>query len=188
MAEINASFIPKKDIKKRKRGGGFSVNIFLLIAIIIFLTAVFASLGVYLWGERLQAQNQESLATLEKNRDNYGLAAIEQYIELSNRLDAVDDILGNHVSVTKIFDLLEKDTLTEVVISNFSFDTDPGARVNVTARGSAPTFEHVASQAEVYSDNRDVKDLILSDVDQNREGGVSFNIAFSVDQDFLLLR
>lgn len=102
MAEINASFIPKKDIKTRRAGTGFSVNIFLLIGIVIFLTAVLGSLGVYVWKNQLSALNQESLATLEKNRENYGLAAIEEYIELSNRIEAVDGLLDGHISVAKI--------------------------------------------------------------------------------------
>lgn len=188
MAEINASFIPKKDIKTRRAGPGFSVNIFLLIGIVIFLTAVLGSLGVYVWKNQLSALNQESLATLEKNRENYGLAAIEEYIELSNRIEAVDGLLDGHISVAKIFGLLEKDTLTDVIITNFSFDTEEDGMVMVTARGTAPTYEHVAYQAETYGDNRDIKELILSDVDQDRDGTVTFNIEFAVDRSFLLLR
>lgn len=186
MAEIQASFIPKKDIKKRAKKG-FSVNIFLLIAVVIFLTSVFASLGVYLWKEQTIAQKENALETLEKNRDNYGLEAIQDFIVLSNRLQAVDDILDNHVNVVKIFELLEEDTLTEVVISDFSFQT-VNDLVEITARGAAPSYEHVAVQSSVYGENRDIKDLILSDVDQSREGGVSFNIEFSVDKSQLLLR
>jgi len=187
MAEIQASFIPKKDIKKRRRsGGGFSVNIFLLIAVVIFLTAIFASLGVYLLEQKLIADKNQALETLEKNEENYGLKAIENFILASNRLQAVDVILNDHVNVKKVFELLEQDTLTQVIISNFSFSTTNG-NIDISARGSAPSYEHVAVQAKKYGENTDIKDLILSDVDQNREGGVSFNIAFSLDKSFLLL-
>jgi len=187
MAEINASFIPKKDIKRRGGSRGFSVNIFLLIAVVIFLSAVLGSLGVYLWKQQIISEADQALETLEKNKDNYGIKAIENFIVVSNRLQASDALLQNHISVTDIFNILEQDTLTEVVISNFSFDT-LNNQVLITARGSAPTYEHVAVQAEQYGKNSEIKDLILSDVDQNRDGGVSFNIAFAINTSFLNLR
>jgi len=73
-----------------------------------------------------------------------------------------------------------------VVISNFSFRTEQD-KVVITARGTAPTYEHVSVQSNLYGkDDNPIKDLILSDVDQNREGGVAFNISFSVDKSYLL--
>ena len=187
MAEIQASFIPKKDIKKRSRAGkGFSINISLLIAVVIFLTAIFASLGVYLLEQKLLSDKNQALETLEKNQENFGLKAIENFILASNRLQAVDVILNDHINVARVFELLEQDTLTEVIVSDFSFSTTNG-NIDVSARGSAPTYEHVAVQSQTYGENLDIKNLILSDVDQNREGGVSFNIAFSLDKTYLLV-
>jgi len=185
MAEIQASFIPKKDIKKRSRGGGFSVNIFLLMAVVIFLTAIFASLGVFLLEKKTQADISQASAELEKEKENFGLGAIREFILASNRLQATDEIINNHINVSEVFRLLESDTLTEVIISNFSFRTEQ-EKVMITARGSAPTYEHVAVQSQTYSENNKIGDLILSDVDQNREGGVAFNISFSVDKSYLL--
>ena len=186
MAEIQASFIPKKDIKKRSRGGGFSVNIFLLIAVVIFLTAIFAALGVFLLEKKTQADINQASAELEKEQDNFGLEAIREFVLASNRLQAADEIINNHINVSEVFRLLESETLTEVVISNFSFRTEQD-KVVITARGTAPTYEHVSVQSNLYGkDDNPIKDLILSDVDQNREGGVAFNISFSIDKSYLL--
>ncbi len=186
MAEIQASFIPKKDIKRKSKGrGGFSINIFLLIAVVIFLTAIFASLGVLLLEKKVQADINQASAELEQEKENFGLDAIKEFILASNRLQATDEIINNHINVGEIFRLLEDDTLTEVVVSNFSFRTEQD-KVVITARGSAPTYEHVAVQSQKYGENNKIGDLILSDVDQNREGGVAFNIAFSVDTSYLL--
>ena len=186
MAEIQASFIPKKDIKKRKqRGGGFSVNIFLLIAVVVFLTAIFAALGEFLLEKKTQSDIDTVSATLEREKDNFGLSAIREFVLASNRLEAADEIINNHINVSEVFRLLESDTLTEVVISNFSFTSEQD-KVVITGRGTAPTFEHVAAQSQKYGENNRIGDLILSDVDQDREGGVVFNISFSVDKTYLL--
>ena len=84
--EINASFIPKKEVRgKRKRGPALGANLFLLIAVIIFLTALLASLGVFLWSQQLQAANSRALNELEKNRDSYGISAIQTFIDTNNR-------------------------------------------------------------------------------------------------------
>lgn len=187
---INASFIPKKEVRSRARRGtsraAAGANIFLLIGVIVFLTALLASLGVFLWGEQLDAANSRALETLEKNRDSYGIAAIEEFIDINNRMKSAELILQNHVNVTNVFDLLEQDTLSDIYLSNFSFDT-LGDEVSVSARGFAPTYAHVALQADQYSANNLIKDLILSGVNQSREGGIQFDLAFTVDRDILIV-
>jgi hypothetical protein len=187
---INASFIPKGDIKrKKKRGGGFSLSVFLLIALIIFFTALAASAGVYFLREDLISKNDQTIIELERNRDNYGLTAIESYIELNNRIAAAEIVLAGHITTDRIFEIIEQDTLTEVVISNFTFSVSKeDGVVTVNANGVGPDFESVALQADQYATNNDIQDLILSDVNQDREGGVSFSIFFTVDKNILLVK
>ena len=51
MAEvISSSFIPKKEFKKSssRKKKGFSINIFFLISLIIFLSALVGAAGVYM--------------------------------------------------------------------------------------------------------------------------------------------
>jgi hypothetical protein len=186
MADIQASFIPKKDISRRQRKSFFQINIFLLIAVIIFLTAVAGSIAVYFWQTVASETRDKNLETLEQSQGDLGIAEIEEYLTLSNRLEAVDQIISEHVNVSEIFRLLEDYTLTEVVLSNFTFNTVEG-RVNINAEGTAPAYEYVAVQADEYAKEVIIRDLILSDVDQNREGGVSFSLAFSVSAEDLIL-
>lgn len=184
---INASFIPKKEVRaKTPRRVASGANLFLLIAVIIFLTALLASLGVYLWGEQLDAANSRALETLEKNRDSYGISAIEEFIDINNRLKSAELILQDHVNVSEIFSILEQDTLTDIYLSGFSFNTS-GPEVIVSARGYAPTYAHVALQADQYGANNLIKDLILSGVNQAREGGIQFDLNFSIDRDILIV-
>jgi hypothetical protein len=50
MAEIiNSSFIPKKEFKKEEGSKkGIQLNIFFLISLVIFLSTIIMSIGVYL--------------------------------------------------------------------------------------------------------------------------------------------
>ena len=184
---INASFIPKKDIRN-KRGSRtpLAANLFLLIGFIIFLATLLASLAVFLYSKKLDGDNARALETLEKNRDNYGLSAIEEFIDLNNRIKAGERILANHVNVNPVFTLLENDTLTDVYLSNFTFETD-GGEILISARGFAPTYAHVALQADQYSANKTIKNLILSGVNQAREGGIQFDLDFAIDRDALII-
>lgn len=187
MAEIQASFIPKRDISKRRRKSFFQINIFLLIAVIIFLTTIAGSIAVYFWQTVATETRDKNLTTLEQSRGDLGISEIERYLTLSNRLEAVDQIISEHVNVSEIFRLLEKHTLTDIVLSNFTFNTIEG-KVNINAEGTAPTYEYVAVQADEYAKEAIIRELILSDVDQNREGGVAFSLAFSVFTEDLILK
>jgi len=180
MAEIPASFIPQKEIRSRKKKSIFQVNIFLLISIIIFLTTIGASFGVFLWKNLAESSRNANLEQVNNSESDLNPGQIVEFINTSNRLDSVEKILSQHVDVTTIFDTLELYTLTEVVLSNFRFSTQDG-QVFVSADGTAPTYDYVAVQAKTY-DQPILKDLILSNVDQNREGTVSFTLQFSILQ------
>ena len=184
---INASFIPKGDIKsKQKTRAPLAANLFLLIAIIIFLTSLLASLGVFLWLQQIESANSQALEELQKNRDNYGLSAVEEFINVNNRIQAASVILDNHVNVSEIFAILEEDTLTDVYLSNFSFDTD-GPVIVVSSRGFAPTYAHVALQADRYGrEGSQMKDLLLSGVNQAREGGIQIDLSFTLNKDLFI--
>lgn len=184
---IGASFIPKKEVRRKgNRGTPLAANLFLLIGVVIFLATLLAALGVFLWQQQLESANARALQTLEKNRENYGISAIEEFIDVNNRIQAADQILSQHVSVSPIFSILELDTLSDIYLENFSFTTE-GSEVVVAARGFAPTYAHVALQADQYSDNNLIKDLILSGVNQAREGGIQFDLSFVVDRDTLII-
>ena len=184
---INASFIPKGDIKskQRRQKAPLATNIFLLIGIIIFLVSLLASLGVFLWSQQLAAANSKSLEELQKNKDNFALSSVENFINLNNRIDAATIILDNHVNVSEIFTILEDDTLKEIYLSDFSFETQ-GSEVKVAARGYAPTYAHVAIQADRYGENTTIQDLLLTGVNQSREGGIQFDLSFAVSKDIFI--
>ncbi|MFW0870884.1 MAG: hypothetical protein ACKKL4_00250 [Patescibacteria group bacterium] len=184
---IGASFIPKEEVRaKGSRHTPLASNLFLLIGIVVFLAALLASLGIFLWHGQLESANARALQTLEKNRENYGISAIEEFIDINNRIQAADQILSQHISVAPIFAMLELDTLTDIYLQDFSFTTE-GNEVLISARGFAPTYAHVALQADQYSDNNLIKDLILSGVNQAREGGIQFDVSFVVDRDILIV-
>jgi len=186
---INASFIPKGDIKSKQRkarSAPLATNIFLLIGIIIFLVALLASLGVFLWSQQLDAANSRALEDLEKNKDSFAISSVEEFINLNNRINAATIILDNHVNISEIFTILEQDTLTEIYLSDFSF-TSAGPEVEIAARGYAPTYAHVALQADRYGENTTIQDLLLTGVNQAREGGIQFDLSFSVSKDIFVI-
>ena len=185
--ELNSSFIPKKDIKRQKKeGGGFAVNVFLLITVIVFLATLLAAIGVLVWSKKIESDNRRALETLERERDNFGLSAIEEFIELNNRISSAEEILNQHISVVSVFEILEEDTLTDIVLTDFSLATQ-GPDVFVNIGGIAPTYAHVALQSDQYSANNKLKEILFSGVNQDRDGNISFQVNFTMDRDDLLI-
>ncbi len=65
---INSSFIPKNEFKKEvNKRKSPRVNIFFLIALTIFLTSIVASVGVYLYKNSLEKENERLKAVFEQS-------------------------------------------------------------------------------------------------------------------------
>ena len=196
---INSSFIPKKDIKRRqKKGSSFGANVFLLIGVVIFMATLLAALGVYLYDKKLGSDNIRKLTQIQESQDDLGVNTFRSDINLSNRIAAAEELLVNHINVTPVFDQLEQSTLTEVYLSDFVFVTE-GDTVLVNAQGTAPTYGHVALQAKEYGGERNsagerqggnnfLSEVLLSNVNQAREGGINFDLSFEVNRNNLLIQ
>ena len=176
---INSSFIPKKDLSKKKGpSSGPSVNVFLLISVIIFLSTIVASVGVYLWKENLKEDNVSLLNQIEENKNLFSLATLQSLIDLDTRINASTEILGNHYTVMPIFFYLQENTLSDVILDDFNL-AEEGDSVIVTAKGFADDFDTIAVQSEKYSADDRVENLILDSYDRDKDGMAVFDLSFS---------
>ncbi len=183
---INSSFIPKKDLgggsQKKRKGGG--IDIFLLIALIIFLSSIVLSLGVFLWSQSVQNKNEELFIQIESYRDNFAISSIIELISVSNKVEAAKEILDNHYSVLPAFSYLEENTLSDIYLNDMVV-SEKGNKIEVSATGIAPDFDYVAYASKVYARDDRIDDLILENFSRNNLNEVVFNLSFSMDKSFL---
>jgi hypothetical protein len=88
---------------------------------------------------------ESQLADFEKER--------QEIVILDKRLVKINQLLDNHLFLTRLFALLEKNTLTDVYYSNFSFDTSGRVILSATAKD----YSTLAQQLVVWQKQKEIK-------------------------------
>ncbi len=181
--EFQTSFIPKKTViesPKRIKSGGGVIN---LIAFIVFLASLIAAGGAYFYRESVKTDIEEFKRSLAVAKNQFEPSLITELQILDKRLNAATTILDKHIAVSPIFVLLEEVTLPTVRYSDFSYEVDTTTNlVNVTMKGEAKGYNFIALQADLFDDNKFIKNPIFSDFVLDQTGNIDFNLTFSVDK------
>ncbi|MFA6536158.1 MAG: hypothetical protein WCT25_01850 [Candidatus Paceibacterota bacterium] len=179
--QFQSSFIPKKPLTSEGARGKSGVNLFLIIALAIFVLAAAGSAGVFLGNRYLSQQLDNDKKVLAHDEEAFDPNTVRQLIKLSNRLIVAKGILGNHIAPSSIFSLLEKLTIQSIRFKSFDFSFSNESGAKLAMRGQAEGFNAIAFQADVFGKNRFVKNPVLTDLTLERDGTVSFNFTSSLD-------
>lgn len=125
--------------------------------------------------------------TFADRSEEYGIETIRQFSEMSNRIKASRNLLEKHYNVAPIFSYLEKNTLQDVLLTEFSLE-ERDNEIFVIAKGQAPDLTDLQLQSRGYSRNPNVTDLILSNITKSKEGFSVFDLEFTVQKKFLTER
>lgn len=189
--EFQTSFVPKKPIIEKASaphsGGGLSAA-FNLIALIVFIASILAAGATYFYRGSLIDRVEEYKVSLERARGSFEPALITELQILDKRMRAASDILDNHVAVSPIFALIGEITLPTVRYSDFSyeFNEENPNLVDVIMTGEAKGYNYIALQADLFGDDKFIKNPIFSDFTLDQNGNVDFALTFSVDKTLVL--
>ena len=182
----NTSFIPKKseipDVNKKE-----SLDLLLLIAMVVFLVSLFSAVGVFLYKNFLTNTIEQNSINLEREKGNFDIASIEEFVRLDRRLNLSEDLLNNHVDLTSLFKLLEVNTLKNVQFQDFDFDSNEDS-LDIAAKGIAKDYSTVALQSDIFGENQYIHNPIFSDLNVNEDGNIVFKLTASIDKDLILYR
>lgn len=185
--KFRTSFIPKQPVAAaapRKASRGASGLVFLL-ALIIFLASVALAAGVFLYREYLEQSIASKSEQLERAREAFEPALIQELTRLDSRLSTANALLRSHISVTAIFDLLEENTLEGVRFTDFRYSVGSGDSITLSMNGQATSYGAVALQSDAFGRTRFLRDPIFSDVNLDQEGLVSFKFNTFIDSSLI---
>lgn len=185
---IKSSFIPQGPVvsptNKRRRGGNF--DFFVLLALVLFVASATLAVGVFLYVQFLTSSNASKLDQLNRARQAFEPALIQELTRLDDRMRAADKILSGHVAPSALFNLLEQLTLQTVAYSTFEFSTAEKI-MTLSMQGLAQSVNSIALQADLLSRSGMIVNPIFSDI--NRQiGGVRFNFTADVRPETLNYR
>ncbi|MEK7071420.1 MAG: hypothetical protein AAB943_00605 [Patescibacteria group bacterium] len=184
---FQTSFIPKQSMMEEPAATPRSFGILTVISVIIFLTMVVASGGLYFYKQITvkSISNMEKDLDLAKNR--FEPSKIVQLQILDRRLRASTEILSKHIAISPIFKALQDITMKTVRYTGFSYDlnTDKNFQVRVKMGGLAVGYRSIALQADLFSQNKYFIDPIFSNLSLDDKGNVLFELEFSVEPSFV---
>lgn len=185
---IKSSFIPQSPViaptNKRRRGGNF--DFFVLLALVLFVASATLAIGVFLYVQFLNSSNASKLDQLNRARQAFEPALIQELTRLDDRMRAADKVLASHVAPSALFDLLEQLTLQTVAFSSLEFETSD-TLMTLSMQGLAQSVNSIALQADLLSRSGMIVNPIFSDI--NRQiGGVRFNFTADVRRESLNYR
>ena len=190
--DFQTSFIPKRPAADRavgasaaprqKKGGG----LFMLIAVIVFVVSLLLAGGVYAYKSYLESNITETQNSLERARDIFEPETITALQVLDKRINAAESVLGRHIAVSPIFDLLRDITYPSVQYTNFTYVVnDSTGEILIEMTGRASGFDWVGLQADKFDKNPHIKNPIFSNLVQDQFARITFDLTFSLDRSFV---
>lgn len=184
---FQTSFIPKKPMVQERVVYTRPVGILLVASILILVTVILATGGLYVYNGVLTKKLADMTQSLNTAQQRFEPSKITELQLLDKRLNAATEILNNHINTTPIFIELGKLTMTTVRYTKFSYDlsTDKNANVDVKMSGQAIGYRSIALQSDLLTSSKVFIDPVFSNLTLDPSGNVLFDLDFSVDPAFV---
>lgn len=184
--DAQTSFIPKRTLDTQARiERADTVSIFTVLSTIIFFLAIVAGGGIFFWQQSLKTQVKEVEATLIKERESFDEGEIQDLTNLSNRLKSSEELLDSRLYSSKIFELLNQNTIKTVRFSKFSVDPSlvDKTKLKMSVSGQAKDYASVALQSDVFSKlTNTVLEYEFSNLTLDQAGNVLFDMSATLDK------
>lgn len=184
---FQTSFIPKKPLIEKRATPAQPISIFTIISIFILFTMLLTSGGIYFYKGLVAKNIVQMQADLEKAKNRFEPSKITELKTLDKRLQASSDILSKHITIVPIFKMLEGVTMKTVRYSKFgyTYDNAKDNKVLVSMSGVAVGYRSIALQSDIFTENKNMKDPVFSNLVLDEKGNVLFDLNFTVDPSFV---
>ncbi len=192
--KFQTSFIPKKPIVPV--GGAtapikhhHATSLLMTIAVFIFLASLVAAGGAYLWKGYLLSAQEDYKKQLSERERQFNVDLIEELKRANVRIDMASKLLGNHLALSQVFDILSRMTIVKVRFKSLELTNTgvDGEGIRVEMKGSGTNLSAVAFQSDVlaqleqYGLRKVIKNPILADPALDASGEVGFTFSAVVD-------
>ncbi len=183
----NPTFTIPKPINMRSPAGNSRepIGVLLFAGILFFLLSLAAFGGVYFYKQLISNQISDINASLEKIKKDFNPELIGQLSQTSEAIESAKSLLASHRSPSRIFELIEKNTLPSVAFSSFSFAS---VSSSVMLNGEAKSFAALAEQLDVFEKDSLIKGVLLASPSLLQTGNVGFSIKVDLDPSILVYR
>ena len=178
---IPTSFVPKQPLSAGARKATAGTNYLLIGAGIIFGIAVLAAAGVFGYKTYLENARDTKAAQLVQAQQEIDMDTIENFIRLRDRLRSTETIIGQHVLLSRFFEVLETRALQSVQLKTLSLKVNEDRSAEIEAGGVAASFNALAAQSASFAEEKRIKSAIFSDITPDKDGVIQFTLNANLD-------
>lgn len=186
--DFKTTFIPKKNLanvkKPESKGSKARRSMLGILALLLFITAVVSTIGIFLWKVQLAAVVNSRIDSINRAEKAFEPAVILDLKKLDIRLRAGTELLEKHVAVSDFLVSLGESTLPEVSFSDFSFGYNSEGS-EITMSGEAQGYLQIAQQSDIFEDNNYIQNHIFSDFSLTDTGRVTFALQFTLNPELI---
>lgn len=148
----------------------------------ILLGIVFvAALGVFFYGRVLDASKSAKDLELKNAAAAIDPEMIKEFVQLRDRLNASQVLLGNHVAFSGFFSALESILPTTVRFSSLHVLIDSTGAIKVDGSGVSKSFNALSVASAAFAADGRIKDVIFSKMNVNKDNSISFGFSATLD-------
>ncbi|OHA25342.1 MAG: hypothetical protein A3C79_02615 [Candidatus Taylorbacteria bacterium RIFCSPHIGHO2_02_FULL_45_28] len=162
----------------------------MVAAVLLFIISIAAAGGMYFWKSYLESSQVRYKEQLAQREKQFNPDLIEELKSQNVRIDMATRLIGNHVALSQIFDIIGRLTIENVRFLSMDVTTgtmEEGKETMVNMKGYGTSLSAVAWQSDVlgqlekYGLRKVVKNPILSDPALENDGLVSFGFTATID-------
>lgn len=158
-----------------------SVNIFSLIAFLLFFVAVLSSAGAFLYGRFLTSSNEEKRQQIQAEISAFDPTLTQELSLVKARMDAATDLLNRHLALSAFFSMLQRATISTVQLTSFSYAENTAGRLSVVMDGVARSFNDIVFQSDTMAADPNLKNVTFSSFALDTNGNVRFAINMEIE-------
>ena len=185
--EFQTSFIPKKPLTEDRVVSDRPVSIVTFLATIVFFATLVAGVGAYGYKVILTKQVKGMSDSLDLAKNAFEPALLADLQVLEKRINASQEILSNHITVSPIFRSLQELTLRSIRFTKFNYTFAKDGGIEIKMSGLSPNYNYItlALQSDLLVKNKYINNPVFSNLNLDEKGNVTFDLAFSVDSSFV---
>jgi hypothetical protein len=185
--DLQTSFIPKQSaplppLERRRQ----PINFLMIIAVLIFIAGIAASVGVFVYQIYLTKTNDNLASELAKLKPDR--AQIDVLKKFNQRVNISNQLLSGHTTMAPIFTMLGDSTLQNVRFKGMSISTsmDTPRVVTIALSGEAKNYEAIALQSDSFTSSGFIKNAVFSGLQfDSQTRNINFNVSAVVDPSLL---
>ncbi len=178
---LKTSFIPKipVGIARAPMKVKEPFNLLYFIGTTLFILSVVVSLGFLIGKNILANMIGKQKAELTTKTSLFDHTLTEELSNLKTRMDSGEMLLKNHVALSSLFNVLQKDTLKTIQLKDFVYGVTADNRT-VALKGEARNYAGLALQADSLTKEKNMQNPVFSDITLDDHGNVTFSFKATV--------